>query len=195
MLRKPISCLLKWKQQHYSNLKESVFLKLYSLQHCWCSAAGDKLWDLINMFMFYTINNRTTLYSGTEKTLRCNIRNSKLHVGPNGIIVTSQAVTNCIWTIAIRPSVGLLSVLRHLKGFMEWNEWGLIEFEKRLFLYIWWLQPYSTSGRYCLYFILGILIPDVVIPARQLAFQSLKQSSAIKIRDSVTMFSLVILIY
>jgi len=194
MLRKPISCLLKWKQQHYSNLKESVFLKLYSLQHCWCSAAGDKLWDLINMFMFYTINNRTTLYSGTEKTLRCNIRNSKLHVGPNGIIVTSQAVTNCIWTIAIRPSVGLLSVLRHLKGFMEWNEWGLIYLEKRFFLYIWWWQPYSTSGRYCLYFILGIY-PDVVIPARQLAFQSLKQSSAIKVRDSVTIFSLVILIY
>ena len=97
MLRKPISCLLKWKQQHYSNLKESVFLKLYSLQNCWCSAAGNNLWDLINMFMFYTINNRTTLYNGTEKTLRCNIRNSKLHVGPNGIIVTSQAVTNCIF--------------------------------------------------------------------------------------------------
>ena len=136
-----------------------------------------------------------TLYNDKGDTLRCNIRNSKLHVGPNAIIVTSQAVTNCIWTIAIRPSVGLLSVLRHLKGFMKWNEWGLIEFEKRFFLYIWWWQPYSTSGRYCLYFILGILIPDVVIPARQLAFQSLKQSSAIKIRDSVTMFSLVILIY
>ncbi|KAH3797374.1 hypothetical protein DPMN_033572 [Dreissena polymorpha] len=28
------------------------------------------------------------------------MRNSKLHFGPNGIIVTSQAAENCIWTSA-----------------------------------------------------------------------------------------------
>ncbi|KAH3827047.1 hypothetical protein DPMN_128976 [Dreissena polymorpha] len=40
------------------------------------------------------------MYNDTGETLRCNIRNSKLHFGPNGIIVTSQAAKNCIWTSA-----------------------------------------------------------------------------------------------
>ncbi|KAH3850637.1 hypothetical protein DPMN_093061 [Dreissena polymorpha] len=46
------------------------------------------------------MNNRTTPYNGKGETLRCNIRNSKLFFGHNGIIVTSQAATNCIWTSA-----------------------------------------------------------------------------------------------
>ncbi|KAH3843032.1 hypothetical protein DPMN_116539 [Dreissena polymorpha] len=40
------------------------------------------------------------MYNDTEETLWCNIRNSKLNFGPNGIIVTSQAAKNCIWTSA-----------------------------------------------------------------------------------------------
>ncbi|KAH3785930.1 hypothetical protein DPMN_164026 [Dreissena polymorpha] len=42
----------------------------------------------------------TALYNDTGDTLWCNIRNSKLHFGPNGIIVTSQAANNCTWTSA-----------------------------------------------------------------------------------------------
>ncbi|KAH3740471.1 hypothetical protein DPMN_047177 [Dreissena polymorpha] len=44
----------------------------------------------------------TTLYNDSGDTLRCNIRNSKLHFGPNGIIVTSQEATNCTASVHMR---------------------------------------------------------------------------------------------
>ncbi|KAH3785812.1 hypothetical protein DPMN_163906 [Dreissena polymorpha] len=44
--------------------------------------------------------SRYTTYNDTGDTLRCNIRNSKLYLGPNGIIMTSQAAKNCIVTSA-----------------------------------------------------------------------------------------------
>ncbi|KAH3740349.1 hypothetical protein DPMN_047054 [Dreissena polymorpha] len=45
----------------------------------------------------------TTLYNDSGDTLRCNIRNSKLHFGPNGIIVTSQEPQ----TVRLRSICGL----------------------------------------------------------------------------------------
>ena len=83
MFRKLISCFLKCKQHHYSNLKNQYFLNCINYRYNIADVLqGDKLWDLIHMFRFYTINNRTTLYSGTGKTLRCNIRNSKINLDP-----------------------------------------------------------------------------------------------------------------